>query len=314
MKNRLVLLALALAALSLPASAHHSSAIYNKNNEVTASGIVTDWFLGWPHPSLTLVGTNDSGEEETYTLDFGGISAMVRANEWNEETFQPGDRVSVTGSPSRMNPTTILVDTLVTEIEEFATPELPPRERGGPPMFAPVPEEITLPFFTMFARVTESNWTGSRVIVTALGEPPGQTEAIEVDIYLPDADRVSEFNDFNSDDIPEGTPLLVEGFLVEESNPAMFFPRIFNVVDGKSMRIEQNGLLLAHQHLGLDYTPLPETATGGRGPPGGAGRAGRGERGPPGGFTPTPFGRDDFPGFGPPASDTGEESDNTGQE
>ena len=86
------------------------------------------------------------------------------------------------------------------------------------------------------------------------------------------------------------------------------------VVDGKSMRIEQNGLLLAHQHLGLDYTPPPETATGGRGLPGGAGRAVRGEREPPGGFTPTPFGRDDFPGFGPPASDTGEESDNTGQE
>ncbi|MYF69940.1 MAG: hypothetical protein F4181_08215 [Proteobacteria bacterium] len=306
---RTFLSALALATITLPGSAHHSTIVFDTNNPVTIEGHVTEWFTGLPHPFLEIVATNDSGEEETYVLEFGGTSAMVRQNGWDDTTFKAGDRIGVTGGASRLDHTTILVDNLITEFDDFEAPDTVLPQGFSPPGFAPLPEDFTLPRLSMFATITGSDWSGTNVVVDVRGTPGRESEERAIKAILPDA-RTLEEAGLTQADIPAGANVTMEGFLAEET--ALFFPRNFNIVEGKSVWMEEHGMESTADYLGVEFTYVaPERSrfSGGRAGvflrtagDGFGGRGGGGEGGGPGGRGGAGGSPDGFEGLPPGAA------------
>lgn len=302
MVTRELLTASLLMACMPVAVAHHSTAIYDKDTHVAASGTVTDWFTGRPHYALTFVGSDEFGNEQTYVLDFGGISSLPRENNWDDSTFQVGDRVSVVGNPSQLrNDNRILVESLGTEFGEYSVQPREPTNGTGPPFFVPIPEEIELPTIEMLAMPTAWDWADPAVIVNVHGDAEGQPPR-DYEVHLPGATALLEEHDFSEDDLQEDANLIVAGFLVEEGGRAMVFPAMFGILGQRGLRFPYHGLQIAHDYLGLEYTP-PEgdaRATGRPGPPGGVrGAAGRGPGGAGGPAGQGPGGAGDAAGRGP---------------
>lgn len=93
---------LALAALALPATAHHSTnGIYDQNVEVELTGTVKAWKFINPHPSLTLTVVDDKGVAHDWDVSYGGSAvAHLKRRGYTETTFKPGDQMKVKGHPA----------------------------------------------------------------------------------------------------------------------------------------------------------------------------------------------------------------------
>lgn len=95
---RPIVIGAALAATT--ASAHHSAAlIYDMTREITVSGTVTEYELGNPHLRIYFDVEND-GTTEQWMAEGGSRTVLLRKG-WDGSEFEPGDRVSVRGHPSR---------------------------------------------------------------------------------------------------------------------------------------------------------------------------------------------------------------------
>ncbi|HEY5624795.1 MAG TPA: DUF6152 family protein [Gammaproteobacteria bacterium] len=93
-------LAIALLFVTLPAAAHHSQAIYDRENFVTIEGVVTAYEWSNPHVYLYVETQTDSGETAVFPIE-GQVTAILRRLGWDSDTFVPGDRVTVVARPSR---------------------------------------------------------------------------------------------------------------------------------------------------------------------------------------------------------------------
>lgn len=89
------------------ASPHHSfAAIYDESRSVTLQGVVREFRFVHPHPILVVGVKADDGKEQSwraemdnrYELEDIGITV---------QTFRPGDRVVLTGSPGRWQANTL---------------------------------------------------------------------------------------------------------------------------------------------------------------------------------------------------------------
>jgi hypothetical protein len=90
-------LALAGAALApVPASAHHSFAMFDETATVTLSGMIVKW--GWTNPHAYLVLMADDGQE--WDLESVSPSMLARTG-LTRNTFKPGDKVTVKAHPRR---------------------------------------------------------------------------------------------------------------------------------------------------------------------------------------------------------------------
>jgi len=85
---------LALLAVSVPLSAHHSWPV-NMDKLVTVKGTVQKIEWTNPHPMFT-VEVRDSGKTETWLIGGPAINRM-EANGWNKDTIKPGDVVTGVG-------------------------------------------------------------------------------------------------------------------------------------------------------------------------------------------------------------------------
>ena len=83
-----------LAVLMPIAHAHRSTTIFDQSQTVSFTGTVVEWYAGRPHAYLRVPATDETGAEKTYTLEWGGVSAMVRENNWEDSTFNVGDTAS----------------------------------------------------------------------------------------------------------------------------------------------------------------------------------------------------------------------------
>jgi hypothetical protein len=90
------------------ARAHHSFGnIYDSSRNVTLEGVVTEFLFVHPHPYVLIdvVGGGGKGSwrgemDNRFELEDIGVTA---------ETFKPGDRVIVSGSPGRTDGRTLYV-------------------------------------------------------------------------------------------------------------------------------------------------------------------------------------------------------------
>jgi hypothetical protein len=94
--------ALAAAALTVPAGqafAHHSAAIFDFRNPVTAKGRVVAVKVANPHTHMVLTITDAKGTRE-WTFEGHSASNFYRAG-YTRDAVKPGDEISITYAPMR---------------------------------------------------------------------------------------------------------------------------------------------------------------------------------------------------------------------
>jgi len=83
---------------STPFFAHHGNAAYDTDKQVTLKGTVTQWIWSNPHCLLRFDVTDEGGRVAHWIAETENPSTMSR-NGWSDESFKPGDQVSVTAIP-----------------------------------------------------------------------------------------------------------------------------------------------------------------------------------------------------------------------
>ncbi len=102
-RGRGLAMAMMVAGMSMtPASAHHSTTMFDHAKTVTIKGTVVE--LRWvnPHVSLLVKGTLE-GEvnSEEWLLEMTSPGNLVRAGGWTRNALKPGDAVVIDFSPLR---------------------------------------------------------------------------------------------------------------------------------------------------------------------------------------------------------------------
>ena len=267
MKNP-VIVCLSLAMAAPIAYAHHSIAIYNENEVVSVTGNVVEWYRGRPHSYLRIEATDELGNENTWHLDFGGTSRIVNVNEWDESTFNIGDELAVTGFPSRLRGTDILVESMVTPFGRFGMTE---SYFGDPDDLGPIPEWITLPAVELSGTINRSDWAGSSATVWVRAAVDGEAER-EYEIRLSTGTSLYDIFAISEDHVAPGNTARVDGYLADEGDRLIVFPRLVDFGDRGPVRVAMMAERAVARYLGVEIQ-------GRRGPPAGANGAGGAGRG-----------------------------------
>ena len=87
---------------ALPATAHHSAAVfYNTDDEpISIKGTVAKFNFRNPHAIVELMVTNESGEVERWTCETSAPSALRRRG-WSQDVMQEGDTMTLWGIRAR---------------------------------------------------------------------------------------------------------------------------------------------------------------------------------------------------------------------
>ena len=86
--------------MSLPASAHHSFAPFDRSKEVTLTGTVKEFQWTNPHAWIQIVAKDEQGHETEWGVECGSANMMARTG-WTRSTLKPGDAVVAVVNPLR---------------------------------------------------------------------------------------------------------------------------------------------------------------------------------------------------------------------
>ena len=89
-----------LLALAAAVEAHHGSADYDVNREVTVEGTVTEWRWSSPHTWVMLKAARPGGPAEAWSGE-GPPLSWAEARGWSKTTLQRGETVRLVMYPSR---------------------------------------------------------------------------------------------------------------------------------------------------------------------------------------------------------------------
>ena len=101
--------------VGLPATAHHSFAMFDHVNRVTFSGTVTDFQWANPHVFIEMQAPDGKGGQGHYTVECASPNVLIRAG-WKFNMIKVGDKITVLinplrdGSPGGMLETVTLSD------------------------------------------------------------------------------------------------------------------------------------------------------------------------------------------------------------
>ena len=70
--------------MMLPATAHHSRAIYDQERTVTIEGVVTNYEWTNPHVYLYVESQDDSGDAVVWELE-GNVTTIMRRLGWSKD-------------------------------------------------------------------------------------------------------------------------------------------------------------------------------------------------------------------------------------
>jgi Family of unknown function (DUF6152) len=82
------------------ASAHHSTAMFDMNKDVTLNGTIKEFQWTNPHTWIVFVVPNASGGVEEYGIEGMSPNYLAR-NGWSKHTLSPGDKVELVIHPLR---------------------------------------------------------------------------------------------------------------------------------------------------------------------------------------------------------------------
>jgi hypothetical protein len=88
----------ALVFMSGSALAHHGSASFDTEKELTLKGKVTEWLWANPHCFLKVDAKDDTGEVRNWVLEVGNPTDQSKKG-WSRGMFKTGDEVTVVIQP-----------------------------------------------------------------------------------------------------------------------------------------------------------------------------------------------------------------------
>jgi len=94
------------------AGAHHSFGTFLMNESIELSGVVTKFDYVNPHAWLHFDATGADGKTTSYRCEMRSATTLRRSG-WTPEMFAAGTRLTVQGSPDRVDPHACYVSTLV---------------------------------------------------------------------------------------------------------------------------------------------------------------------------------------------------------
>ncbi len=101
MQNKFLSGCLALGAavvlLAGPAQSHHGDAGRYNDHVTTVAGVVAQWRLINPHSVLIVDVEGEDGNLVRWRGELGNPTSLGTRFGWDENTFQPGDRIEMTG-------------------------------------------------------------------------------------------------------------------------------------------------------------------------------------------------------------------------
>jgi hypothetical protein len=86
--------------IATPVTAHHSGTMFDRDKEVTFTGIVKEFQYTNPHSWIILDVTNDDGTVTTWGFEAEGPS-RIRQSGIRKIDFQPGMEITITGHPMK---------------------------------------------------------------------------------------------------------------------------------------------------------------------------------------------------------------------
>ena len=110
--------------LSYPVWAHHSGAIYDRENPITLTGTVTEFAFVNPHARIHFEVKDANGNVVKWVAISGPPQTLFRQDGWTRNTLKPGDKITITGAPSR-NEANIL------SVVKLTGDSIPTLTRGG---------------------------------------------------------------------------------------------------------------------------------------------------------------------------------------
>ena len=96
---------------SFAALAHHGFGTFAMNEDIVLSGVVTQLDYVNPHSWLHFEVTQEDGSIVEYRCEMRSATTLRRSG-WTPEMFPPGTRVSIEGSPDRIDPQACYVSTI----------------------------------------------------------------------------------------------------------------------------------------------------------------------------------------------------------
>src|SRR5687768_5621065 len=90
----------AVAAMGATISAHHGSAAYHTDREVTVSGRVAEWRWTQPHTWVVLSTARSDGGKDRWELEGPPLSWAQQSN-WSATTLRAGESIQVVIYPAR---------------------------------------------------------------------------------------------------------------------------------------------------------------------------------------------------------------------
>ena len=95
------LIAIAVAALTLPIHAHHSFSMFDVDKTITVSGTLKEFEFINPHCwlHLTIVDAG-SGKSAVWAFEMGSVG-QIAAQGWKADTVKPGDKLTVDFHPMK---------------------------------------------------------------------------------------------------------------------------------------------------------------------------------------------------------------------
>ena len=114
-----------------PASAHHSTAMFDMDKEIQLTGTVKDFQWTQPHTWIDFEVPNAAGGADTYGIE-GMSPSYLGRNGWSKRTLNPGDKVMVSIHPLKDGRKGGF-DASITWPNGKVMYNLPHRAPGGPP-------------------------------------------------------------------------------------------------------------------------------------------------------------------------------------
>ena len=114
MRRLFTLLAAFSALLSCPSQAHHSFAIYDIDNKIQRTGVLTKFTFSNPHIQLVLEVEREDGEKEIWRIESMNPGRWDRSGN-PRDVASVGETVTIYGWPARDGTDDMALSTIITE-------------------------------------------------------------------------------------------------------------------------------------------------------------------------------------------------------